>query len=298
MLITPQVLSDINARLSDAYAGAFSTVQPKWTKVAMDVPFDMAGLVLGWIGQAPQFREFVGERVIHDIEQYGYRVNPKKFETSQGLSISEINDGLIANKAKIAAAMGEAAAIHPDELVYGLLPANGLCYDGQTFFSNAHPGTDKHGNAVTFSNDMGGDGPAWYILKADSVIKPLVFGVRTGEGYTLSLVDSVSDGTVFKTDQILFGVRARVAAAYGPWQYALRSQQDLTKANVEAALAQMSTFRGDQGKPLNNDPTIIVVGPELYAAAKNIFSAERLANGGSNTLYNALEIVKSQFVSA
>lgn len=297
MLKTTVDLAAINAKLTDAYEGAFGTVSPQWPSIAMDVPFEAAGLVLGWLGQAPQLREFVGPRQVRDIEEYGYRVNPKTFESTIGLKISEINDGLIASKAKVAAALGEAAAIHPDKLVYGALKANGVCYDGEAFFSEAHPGVDATGAATTYANDIAGSGPAWYILKADSVIKPLVFGVRTGEGYTLSTVDSMGDTSVFMTDQILFGVRARVAAAYGPWQYALRSKAELTKANVEAAIAQMATFRGDSGDPINNDPTVIVFGPELDAAARNIFAVDRLSNGGSNTMYNRLVMIKSKFLA-
>lgn len=296
MLKTTTDLAAINATLSNAYDNAYATVTPSWPTIAMDVPFEAAGLVLGWLGQAPQLREFVGARQIKDIEEYGYRVNPKPFEATVGMKISEINDGLIASKAKVAGALGEAAAIHPDKLVYGALKANGVCFDGENFFSTAHPGFDESGAATTYSNDIAGTGPAWYILKADSVIKPLVFGVRTGEGYTLTLVDSLSDTSVFMNDQILFGVRARVAAAYGPWQYALRSKAELTKANVEAAIAQMGTFRGDSGDPLNNDPTVIVFGPELESAARNIFATERLANGGSNTMFNRLTLNKSKFI--
>lgn len=294
MLITPSALADINAQVKGNYDGAFSSTTVKWNTIAMEVPFGAAGMVLGWLGQTPQFREFIGERDIKSITEYGYRVNPKVFESSIGVSQSDINDGLVASKAKLAAALGEAAARHPDLLVFGALKANGVCYDGESFFSDAHPGVDGNGVATTYSNDIDGTGDAWYLMKADSVIKPLAFGVREGEGYTMSGVDNPADGTVFKTDQLLYGVRARVAVAYGPWQYALRSKADLTAANVEAAIAQMATFRGDGGAFVENDPTVIVVPPSLEAAARKVFAAERNDKGASNTLFNRVQIIVSK----
>lgn len=296
MLKTPIDLAVVNATLSTAYEGAYNSAKPQWHKIAMEIPFGAAGLVLGWLGQAPQMREFIDERQVKDIEEYAYRVEPKVYESTVGVKISELNDGLIASNAKVVAAMGEAAALHPDELVYGALPANELCFDKKNFFSNEHPGFDKNGAPTTYSNDIEGSGPAWYILKVDSVIKPVGFGVRDGEGYQLTTLDSAQHYNAFKYDRYEFGVRARVGVIYGPWQYALRSKAELTKANVEAAIAQMGTYRGNSGRPLTNDPTVIVFGPELEAAARNLFATERLANGGSNTMFNRLEMIKSKYV--
>ena len=53
--------------------------------------------------------------------------------------------------------LGESAALHPDELVYGLL-ANGFtekCYDGKAFFATDHPvGKDKASNKGTAKLSM------------------------------------------------------------------------------------------------------------------------------------------------
>ena len=73
--------------------------------------------------------------------------------------------------------MGYAAAIHPDEIVFGLLAAGRTedCYDGKKFFAADHPvypNVDGTGSVVNTSNllrpaaveNVVTDKIAWYLL--------------------------------------------------------------------------------------------------------------------------------------
>jgi len=68
---------------------------------------------------------------------------------------------------------------------------------------------------------------------------------------------------VFKNDEYLYGVRARVNAGYGLWQLAFGSKADLTAANYAAARAAMMDFRADGERVLGVRPTTLVVPPSL-----------------------------------
>lgn len=82
--------------------------------------------------------------------------------TAQSAAVFLITAGLIilatlGFAAALLLMLGESAALHPDELVYGLL-ANGFtekCYDGKTFFATDHPvGKDKASNKGTAKLSM------------------------------------------------------------------------------------------------------------------------------------------------
>jgi phage major head subunit gpT-like protein len=60
----------------------------------------------------------------------------------------------------------------------------------------------------------------WYLVKTDSVIRPFVFQDR--EALEFAAVDQPADADVFKTDKLLYGVRARYRMTYGYWQYCVR----------------------------------------------------------------------------
>jgi phage major head subunit gpT-like protein len=71
--------------------------------------------------------------------------------------------------------MGQAAAVHPDELVFALLAAGfaTACFDGQYFFDSDHPvgaGTcQQHRRRV---------GAGWYLLDTSRPLRPIIFQKR------------------------------------------------------------------------------------------------------------------------
>ncbi len=60
----------------------------------------------------------------------------------------------------------------------------------------------------------------------------------------------------------------------------------------------MKSQLNEEGRPLNVKPNIIVVGPGNVAAAKKLFKAMLVNGGDTNTLYEDVEIVESQWVVA
>ena len=61
---------------------------------------------------------------------------------------------------------------------------------------------------------------AWYLLKTDGVIRPLIFQDREPVEFG-ALSENSEEG--FKREKLLFGVRARYRLTYGYWQYAIRT---------------------------------------------------------------------------
>ncbi len=60
-------------------------------------------------------------------------------------------------------------------------------------------------------------------------------------------------------NRIIFGVTGRSNAGFGLWQLAYGSKADLTPETYEAARAAMTTLRGEGGRKLNINPSLLVV---------------------------------------
>lgn len=304
-LISVSDYADVDSAARVAYQEAYDAAPSQYKEIAMDTTFGPAGLDLEWLGEFPQLVEFIGNRQVKNVVAHGFKAVTKTYEGTVGIKVADIRDNKVAGKLNIVRGIGEAAKKHPDELTFGLLKNGtvGLCYDGVAFFSAAHPLLDNDGEAMVDSEDdaivqsnlITGSGPTWYLLKADSVLKPLVFGTREGEGYT---PDSQEDGSesAWRRDQYEFGTRARVAAAYGLWQYAAASKATLTGANVDALDDLMGAVVTSTGRALNNDATHIVVPRSLRNTARALFGVATLANGATNPHYGRFVVIVSDLV--
>ena len=94
-------------------------------------------------------REWIGEREIQALAGYGYLIKNKKFEMTIGVPREDIEDDKYGVYTPLFSNMGESAALHPDDLIFGAM-MDGFdekCYDGLSFFNTAH----KVGDA-TYSN--------------------------------------------------------------------------------------------------------------------------------------------------
>lgn len=67
----------------------------------------------------------------------------------------------------------------------------------------------------------GGSDTAYYLFDTTRSVKPLVFMERSAPKMTFKNTDS--DDNVFWDDEVVFGVRARGAAGYGPFHLALKA---------------------------------------------------------------------------
>jgi phage major head subunit gpT-like protein len=191
--------------------------------------------------------------------------------------------------------MGNATALHPDELVFKLLKDGftKTCFDGQFFFDTDHP-VGKPGSQVSVSNTMGGAGRPWVIMDSKQMLKPIIFQER--EPFKMVSRTSEEDPAVFDRKEYIYGVDGRCNVGYGLWQLAVASKQTLDLAGVKAAITQMRTFKKDNGQPLDLEPDLIVVAPEDAEAARDLFSKELIANE-TNTLRNRLTVVSTGYFS-
>lgn len=301
-IVTPQLLTALQTGFRKEYQAAFEAAVPEaqYTKLATIVPSTTRSNTYGWLGDFPDFREWIGDRVIKDMAAHGYAIVNKDFESTVGVKRIDIEDDQVGIYAPMMAHMGRTAALFPDRLVFDLLKAGAstTCYDGQNFFDTDHPvypNVDGSGTAQLVSNmdvPASNPGPAWYLLDTRNVLKPIIYQERKRPEFVA--MTKSDDEVVFTSNIYRYGVDMRCNVGFGFWQQAFMSRQPLDVEHFNAAYARMMRFTADGGRPLGIKPNVLVVPPELRAAALDIAMAERLANGQTNTNRGLVEVIVSE----
>lgn len=291
MLFNKDTHEALTQGFSTIFNEAFQAAQPQWNRVAMEVSSSTKENNYGWMGKSTRFREWLGDRVIQNLSAHKYTLENKSFENTIGVDRDDIEDDNVGIYSPMLRQLGQDAAFHPDRLVFDLLKEGfaNLCYDGQFFFDSDHPVLDANGVAQSVSNMQSGSETPWYLLSTTGAIRPLIFQRR--RDYQFVAKDDPESEAVFKAKQLQYGIDARCNAGYGLWQMAFGSKDDLDATNYQAARAAMMSFKSDGGEPLNVMPNLLVVPPSLEGAAKEILTAERGANGGTNIHRNTAELL-------
>lgn len=299
-IVTPALLQALFTGFRSDFQEGMKQADPQWHKVAMEVPSTSKSNTYGWLGKFPAFREWVGDRVLHDMQAHGYAVANKTFESTMGVNRDDIEDDNVGVYSPLFTEMGRMAEAHPDELVYGLLAAgtSTLCYDGQNFFDTDHPvypNADGTGTAESVSNwdDNSGSGTAWYLLDTTRAIKPIILQERRKAN--LQAMTKLDDEHVFTANQYRFGVDVRRNVGFGLWQLAYGSRKELNADNLWEAISAMRAFKADGGRPLGVRPNVLVVPPALEKQATRLLERELDANS-SNELKGRLELVVPDYL--
>jgi phage major head subunit gpT-like protein len=306
MIITNETLQALRTMVRGEFAAQFAALEadPIYKKLATIVPSNTNSNTYGWLGQFPQLREWVGQRVVKDISESAYAIINKKFEATLGVKRTDIEDDNLGIYRPLAAHMAFEVERFFSQAIADLL-ADGfssLCYDGQPFFDTDHPvypNADGSGAAGAVSNIVGSPGASgkpWFLLSLNGPLKPVLLQQRTSP--ELDEITDPKNDIVFMLDEYLYGVRWRGNFGYGLWQQAAASRLDLTPATYEAARLAMRSFRRDGGTPLGIIPTHLVVDPSNEAAARALLEMQFNSGGGSNPNYHTAELIVVAWTSS
>lgn len=265
-----------------------------WQKIARLISSSTKSNTYEWLSQFPSFREWVGARQHKLLREVAYNVINRKWETTVDVQRTDVEDDNIGQYGTLAESAGQAAIDLKNDLVFQALAGgfSEVCYDGQPFFDADHPvapNEDGSGAAVSVSNVQAGDGAPWVLLCTRRAPAALYLQERMAPQFDAK-TSTQSDG-VFDLDVYSFGGRWRGEVAYGFWQCAFGSKAALVADNFNAAYAAMMKFKGDGLRQLGIVPDLLVVGPDLRAAASELLLSERLANGASNPNYKAVDLL-------
>jgi phage major head subunit gpT-like protein len=150
MQITPQSLTALAQGFNAAFLQGFESAQSSYQQIAMTIPSTGSAETYGWMKDLPGMREWVGQRVIHNLEATAAQLVNKHWEHTIGVSVDDIEDDKLGIYSTIFKQQGEIAARHLDDLVWGLLSQGFTAtgFDGQPFFDADHAGFEDRRRAA------------------------------------------------------------------------------------------------------------------------------------------------------
>ena len=142
MDITIANLRGIYTSLSTLFNTAMAATPSFYQKIAMTVTSTTFANEYPRLDDLPGFREWIGDRVAHDVGATLYAIQNRSFEKTIAIRRRMIEDDQIGIFTPIAAQYGQDGASFPDTLVWPLFKKGETtkCYDGQYYFDTDHPG--------------------------------------------------------------------------------------------------------------------------------------------------------------
>lgn len=285
MIASPAALEAIKTEFKSSFQKVYDKTPCHWQSVATRIASDSSSNTYGWLGQFPDFSEWIDKRQLKGIDAYGYKIENKDWESTITIHRNDVEDDIGVYRL-IFEEMGRAAKVFPDKQVFGLL-AEGfseLCYDGRPFFASDHP----VGN-TTVSNLQEGSALPWYLMDTSRPLKPLIYQERKAPVFVAR--DGNDDEPVFMRNELQYGTDLRCNVGFGLWQTAYGSKAELTTDSFNDAWAAMTSMKSPEGRPLGVNPTLLVIPPRLRTRACEVVKAERLANGASNVNHNLVDVL-------
>lgn len=140
MIVNQANLHGLTVGYSTAFNKSMTDTETNYQRVATVVPSATGEQDYKWLGQIPSMKEWIGEREIQSLAAYDYLIKNMKWEMTLGVPRDDIEDDKYGVYTPYFSNMGEAAALHPDELVFGAMMKGFTekCYDGKPFFSESH----------------------------------------------------------------------------------------------------------------------------------------------------------------
>ena len=276
MIINADALARVYTAFSAVFNNAFQSTETWYEQIAMTVPAKTRIMDYKFLLDFPTVREWIGDRQISSLAPKAYQVETKDWEATIEIERNDVEDEQLGLYNPIIAAMAEEAKRHPEKLIANLMKngATSLCYDGQPFFS-----ADHQVGSGTASNFDFSDSEGWFLMDQSRAIKPFLFQIR--RGVQLVRMDRPDDEHVFLHKKFRYGVDYRGAAAYGLWQLAFCSKQELNATNYASARAAMMSQTNAEGMPLGIKPNLLVVPPALESKAREILHAQFIIGSDS-----------------
>jgi len=141
MIINQANLSSLYKGFQTIFREAFDSAQSLYPRIATEVPSTARQEEYNWLGRVPRMREWLGERIIQNLSAYSYTIKNRDWEATVAIDRNDVEDDAVGIYTPMVRTLADAAATHPDELVFDLMAGgfSNLCYDDRPFFDNSHP---------------------------------------------------------------------------------------------------------------------------------------------------------------
>lgn len=147
MLITKDALLNLQTTFSAMFQRAWLSTPVVWPRMATMIPSSSVSNTYGAMARLPAMREWLGPRLLANIDSHAYTLVNRHFELTVGVSRDDIEDDQLGWTSPLLSEFGRQAAKWPDQLARDAMQAgttdNG--FDGVPFFATTHD-LDPAGN--------------------------------------------------------------------------------------------------------------------------------------------------------
>lgn len=156
MIINQSNLQNIYKGFSAIFNKELAENKPIYKQIAMEVNSSSRETTYAWLGNIPNMREWIGDRVIQNLQAHTYTLKNKDFEVTISVPRNDIADDNIGIYKPIVQEMGCSMVNFPDTLVFELLSKSFIkkCYDGEPMISDNHPLNTGKLNPLRISNKL------------------------------------------------------------------------------------------------------------------------------------------------
>jgi phage major head subunit gpT-like protein len=118
----------------------YTTAPQDWQQVATTVDSTLRTETYAWLGQSPQVRQFIGERIPRGLSEFHFTITNLKWENTLSVDREDVEDEKYGQIIIRAGQLGEQAAKHRNILAWQTLAAgfSNVCYDGSDYFATTH----------------------------------------------------------------------------------------------------------------------------------------------------------------
>lgn len=141
MVINSTSLNGLYLGFNATFNKAYEESPVQYPRIAITIPSSTRESTYAWLGQIPNMREWIGDRVIQNIMTHDYTIKNKNYELTIQIPVNDIADDQYSVYSPLVSEMAMSAKKHPDTLVFDLL-GHGFqekSYDKVPFFSDNHP---------------------------------------------------------------------------------------------------------------------------------------------------------------
>jgi phage major head subunit gpT-like protein len=213
MLVKGDISGLLLAGLKTQFFQTFTETPSLYDRCFTIIPSDKDTEHYAWLGALPSMNEFLDERQVGEFSEYEYQIKNKTWESTVAVDRTAIEDDQYGQVAMRVKQLSMEAKQHLDYITFGLL-ANGFtsaCYDGQNFFTSAHPLGKNSPLAGTTQSNTVASGDDNSPLSGGAIQNALISMMRTknDQGRPMGIIPDtllVSPENHFAAQEILASV--------------------------------------------------------------------------------------------
>lgn len=141
MLITKASIEALFSGFSGQFRAAYDNTPTYSQRFSTTIQSSAKIETYGWMTRIPKMREWVGPRVVNNLNTEAYTLRNRTFEETVGVDVDDIADDTLGVYAPIMSELGRASSKLRDQLIKEAMQAgtSATSFDGVAFFATTHP---------------------------------------------------------------------------------------------------------------------------------------------------------------